>query len=98
MYSSSENKNGTYVKNHIQIINSHASTAEISEFTAIAGSAVTTPTIANIKMMTPRNLHFIFLSPMSPEIPAESIKSPTAAEISPGISNAKIACNADIGA
>ena len=49
--------------------------------TLMEGSAVTTATIEKTKIMIPKTLHLSFFIPISPKIPARSIRIPTAAEI-----------------
>ena len=67
------------------------------EFTPIAGSATTIETTELIKIIIPNTLHFNFLKPNKPEIPAESISKPTTADAIAAPSSAITALIAEMG-
>lgn len=67
------------------------------EFTPTAGSATTIETTELIKIIIPNTLHFSFLKPNKPEIPAESISKPTTADAMAAVSSAITALIAEMG-
>ena len=70
----------------------------IIEVMLIAGNSRTTATIAHTKIITPKMRHLFFLMPISPKIPARSIRTPTVAPARPPTSSSIISLIAVRGA